>query len=280
VDDGSTDGTAEIAKSYGAPVIYVRQEHKGVSSARNRGIGSARGEFIAFIDGDDYWHPQKIKSQIRLLIESKLDWVCCETQPFDSVTRSAVNGLVAPIPNGDILKPLFMNNFIGSATPVVRRSVFDQTGLFNESHDARIGEDWDMWLRIASGHPLGVVYEKLAFQRLHKTSTMSSTSMQEKVKCLTGVIERAAERDMSRLFNLKNKALADVYHNAGVQLFKQNQYKEARAFFFSELKHRPQRFESWIYLLMTLAGPGMFNPIINLTRTSRKRFNHGEHGDH
>ena len=273
VDDGSTDGTADIAKSYATPVIYIRQEHGGVSSARNRGIGSAKGEFIAFIDGDDYWHPQKIEAQIKLLIEDKLDWVSCETQPFDSITRSAVNGLVAPIPNGDILKPLFMNNFIGSATPVVRRSIFDQTGLFNESHDARIGEDWDLWLRIASGHPLGVVYEKLAFQRLHNTSTMSSTSMQEKVNCLTGVIERAVERDMSRLINLKSKTLAGIYHNAGVQLFKQNQYKEARAFFLSDLKHRPQRIESWIYLLMTLAGPGMFRPIINLKRFLEKQLN-------
>jgi len=200
------------------------------------------------------------------LKENNLSWVSCETQPFDSDTRSFVDGLVSPMQEGDVLKALFMNNFIGSATPLVRRSVFTQVGLFNEAHGARIGEDWDMWLRIASIYPLGIVYEKLAFQRLHHSSTFSSTSMEEKVKCLAGVIERAVERDAPRLASLKAKALADVYYSAGVQSFKQGGYPQARDYFLCELKYRPLKIESRIYWLMTKLGPIFSHLLINVKR--------------
>ncbi|MBV5323517.1 glycosyltransferase family 2 protein, partial [bacterium] len=128
VDDGSTDNTAGIVRSYPEPVKYVYQEHHGVSSARNMGIRMAKGDFVAFIDSDDYWHPAKVERQIDLLIENKLEWVSCETQPFDSVTRQYIEGLTSPMQEGDVLKPLLMNDFIGSATPIVRRNVFDRVG--------------------------------------------------------------------------------------------------------------------------------------------------------
>ena len=266
VDDGSTDDTAEIARSYGGLVIYMRQDHRGVSAARNLGIAAAKGNFIAFIDGDDYWHPHKIEAQLKLLKENDLAWVSCEIQPFNSDTGMLVDGLALPMRDGDILKALFLNNFIGSATPLVRRGVFEQAGLFNEAHEARIGEDWDMWLRIASIYPLGVVYERFAFLRLHGSSAMSSTSMEEKVRCLVGVIERAAARDASRLCPLKGEALAGIYYNAGVQSFKQGQYPQARNYFLCELKYRPLKIESWTYWIMTKLGPGFSNLLINIKR--------------
>jgi glycosyltransferase involved in cell wall biosynthesis len=271
VDDGSIDETAKIVQTYGGPVVYLYQEHCGVSAARNRAIAAAHGDCIAFIDGDDYWHPNKIEAQIKLLNQDGLAWVSCETQPFDSNTRQHVNGLTLPMRDGAVLEALLMNNFIGSATPIVRRSVFEHVGYFNEAYEARIGEDWDMWLRIAAFYPLGVVYGKLAFQRLHSESTMSSTTMKEKVRSLIGVVERVVNQDPERLSPLKHRALANVYYNAGVQLIKLGQYKDARGYFFSELKYRPLKIESWIYLLMSIMGPGLSKPFINLKQLLRKR---------
>lgn len=271
VDDGSTDETANIIRGYGAPVVYINQQHKGVSAARNRGIMTAKGNLIAFIDGDDYWHPRKLESQIRLFEQQKdLQWVSCETQPFDSATGAFIDGLTPSMWNGDILTALFLNNFIGSATPLIRRNVFDQVGLFNEAHEARIGEDWDMWLKIASIHPLGVAYEKLAFLRLHGASAMSTTSISEKVECLVGVIERAVERDFARLTRLRGKALAGVYYNAGLQSFRQEHYLQAQNYFLRALKYRPFNIESWAYWLITKLGPGFSNQIIALKRRPKE----------
>lgn len=272
VDDGSTDNIVDILRWYHEPVKYVYQGHRGVSSARNSGIRMAKGDFVAFIDADDFWHPGKIKAQLELLFEQELMWVSCETQPFDSNTQQAVKDLTLPMQDGDVLESLLMNNFIGSATPMIRRSVFDRAGYFNEAYEARIGEDWDMWLRIASYYPLGVVREKLAFQRLHSGSTMSSTSMKEKVLCLVGVIERAVDREPRRLNPLKHNALANIYYRAGVQLMKENQYGQAREYFFLELQCRPLKIESWIYLFMSMAGPGVSKMLIIIKRLLWKRF--------
>ena len=64
IDDGSTDASADIAESFGVPVRVIRQENQGESVARNRGIDEARGEWIAFLDADDVWHPAKLQKQL------------------------------------------------------------------------------------------------------------------------------------------------------------------------------------------------------------------------
>jgi glycosyltransferase involved in cell wall biosynthesis len=69
VDDGSTDGTATVAASYGQRVRYLCQTNQGKAAARNRGFGAAQSEFIAFIDADDLWHPEKLTRQITRLHE-------------------------------------------------------------------------------------------------------------------------------------------------------------------------------------------------------------------
>ena len=266
IDDGSTDDTAKIVGSYGPPVSYVYVVHAGVSAARNLGIRMAEGNYVAFVDADDYWDSSKIEAQMRLLVSHGLAWASCLTRPFDDQTGKKISGPVPLMPDGDILEALLLNNFIGSATPLIRKSVFDQVGCFDESYGARIGEDWDMWLRIASHYPLGVVQTELAFQRLHPESTMSRASMRERTYCLCGVVERAVTRDWQRLGPLRNRALANIYYRAGVQLMKRNEYREAQVYFLRELGYFPPRMESLVYLFLSLLGPNLSGPLIAVKR--------------
>lgn len=271
VDDGSTDDTAEIVSSYGENVKYVYQGNSGQPMARNLGIRKCKGSFIAFVDADDYWHSQKLEKQIDLIRSQGWAWVVSDSEWINGKgEKMKMPG--PPMQEGDVLEALLMGNFIISATPIIRRDVFDQVGFFNQDPSARIGEDWDMWLRIAARYPLGIVSEKLTFVRVHPASMMSVTSVNEKVQGLEGVVIRAVDREPDRLKHLKHNALANIYYRAGVQLVKQNQYKDAREYFFREIQYRPLKIESWIYLFMSMAGPGVSKTLIIIKRLLWKRF--------
>src|SRR5688500_9583140 len=68
VDDGSTDGTADILKPFGSRIRYIYQPNRGLSAARNTGIRAARGEWVAFLDADDLWHPSKTETQLSAVV--------------------------------------------------------------------------------------------------------------------------------------------------------------------------------------------------------------------
>ncbi len=273
VDDGSTDDTARIVKSFDNPVKYLYQEHAGQPSSRNRGIRASAGKFIAFVDADDYWHPRKLELQMKLLRSQGLAWTICDVDWFDSNSGNIVDQPAASLKEGDILEALFLHNFIVSATPVVERNVFEQVGWFNETPEARIGEDWDMWLRIAAQFPVGCVHQKLAHLRLHSGSLLASTSIDERVRGLEGVVERAAARESHRLAPLKGKALGNIYYAAGVQLTRQARYAEAKDYFLRDLRIRPANARSLAYLLLIFAGPAVSALILAANRLIRASAN-------
>lgn len=255
VDDGSSDDTAAVIRSYGQRVRALHLAHSGQPASRNAGVRTAIGEFIAFCDADDIWNPRKLESQIGLAMNRNLAWVICDAGWMrQDGTPAQIK--MPPLCEGDVLKPLFMGNFIKSATPLVRKEVFAQVGEFNEAATARIGEDWDMWLRIAARYPLGVVYENLATIRLHDDSMLASSTSNERVHGLAGVIERAAIREPARLGPLRKAALAAIWHQAGVSSYRARQLEEGDGYFRKELQLRPWQVEARMYRLLCRLGPG------------------------
>lgn len=158
VDDGSTDDTAEIAKSYGDRIRYIHQENAGPSTARNNGIKNARGEFVAFLDSDDTWFPEKISRQVELFearpelgvvfTDARVSYHGNQTDRTWVQIMSSYDTLVSM--NGELPTPwkLILNeNFIPTCMAMVRRDCFDRYGMFDET--LRFGEDWDLWLKFA-----------------------------------------------------------------------------------------------------------------------------------
>lgn len=175
VDDGSTDTTgAAIRDLYGTDprVRYVWQKNAERAVARNTGIKIARGDWIAFLDSDDLYLPGKLEQQARLFV-ARPELVMVHT----GWGQLYPDGTTVPMMLGDderraadILGGLATINFIGSATPLVRRNLVDRIGGFNK--DRRICfEDWELWTRIAALGPVGYVPEVLALHRLHKGNT-------------------------------------------------------------------------------------------------------------
>ena len=151
VDDGSTDGTAAVLASYGSAIRVITQSNGGMSSARNAGIRAASGEFIAFLDSDDWWLPGKLGLQIELMrSRPELGFCSCAARVEDTDGR-LLNLWQCTQWQGSFLAHLFQNgaNVPGSCSAVLaRRSLVDSVGAFDET--LRGVEDPDLWIRLAA----------------------------------------------------------------------------------------------------------------------------------
>jgi glycosyltransferase involved in cell wall biosynthesis len=151
VNDGSTDETAAVLRSYGSAIRVLEQPNRGMSAARNAGIRAAVGRYVAFLDADDWWLPEKVARQVALL-ESRPEVGFCST------AARVVDGdgkLLAlwgcPGTSGDVLETLFAQHAAvagGCSAVVVRREPLERTGGFDES--LRGFEDPDLWIRLAA----------------------------------------------------------------------------------------------------------------------------------
>jgi glycosyltransferase involved in cell wall biosynthesis len=163
VDDGSTDDTeARVRDAYGERVRYLRQDNAGVSAARNRGLREARGAYIAFLDSDDLWKPDKTRLQLQFL-EQRADYgmVLCDVErvtddgsPIDVLHRRTV----LPV-DGRIVSHVLRSPALVPASAMIRREVYETVGGFDES--LRTAEDLDFHLRVALDWPIGVVEQPL-----------------------------------------------------------------------------------------------------------------------
>jgi glycosyltransferase involved in cell wall biosynthesis len=254
VDDGSSDDTAAIVQSYNGRVRLLQQEHRGVSAARNLGIRQAQGDYVAFLDSDDLWLPEKLERQSACILEKQVAWVSCGADFFDTNSGKIFYEYRKKLYEGDILEKEFVYTFIRSPTPLVKRTVFEDVGYFNEEYEARIGEDKDMWLRIAARYPLGVVDEVLALKREHPASTMNVISWEELLSIQLRGVDRAVARQPERLNPLKNRLLAKIYLNHGATLIKRCEYDQARPLISQALRLNPYNINTWAYWLALHSG--------------------------
>ena len=181
VDDSSVDGCAEIADDYGPPVRVIRQQNQGPAAARNRAAREAKGEYLAFLDGDDLWLPGKLKDQMTHLLAHRdigivyggfCRWYADKNGTYPSVlsvhTVENSDGLDLKL-SGWIYHHLLIDNYIHIITAIVSRSLFEILGGFDES--LRIGEDYDFWLRatqLVQAHKLA---RDVALYRVNPAST-------------------------------------------------------------------------------------------------------------
>lgn len=184
VDDGSIDGTAEQLAKYGSAVHVIRQKNSGPSAARNAGIRASRGEIIAFLDSDDYWVPNKIERQARLLGKAMLfgvDCCICNAQMNYaggfSTTSFRIAELGSPISEGlwhnptEVLLTRFL--FFNQAVAVTRKCL-NQVGLFNENY--RLLEDYDLALRLSVARRWAFIQDPLVVWHGGATNSLSGNA--------------------------------------------------------------------------------------------------------
>lgn len=166
VDDGSTDATGEVVREFvrrnaqaRGRLRYVRQANAGPSRARNHGVERSRGDWIAFLDADDYWYAHKLQAQQQHIRAFPGAAACFSGVDVENVDGQRYRRL--PPADGPVgWEQMVLGNLVPSPTPLICREVFDAVRGFDEQR--RFTEDWDFWLRVTEVAPLVAQREALA----------------------------------------------------------------------------------------------------------------------
>jgi glycosyltransferase involved in cell wall biosynthesis len=180
VDDGSEDNTAEILNNFSNKIRIIRQPNKGVSAARNLGIKSSSGQFIALLDSDDLWLPEKLNQQISFF-RNNPDAMICQTQEIWIRNGKRVNPCKYHKKlSGMIFEPSLSLCLVSPSAVMFKRELLEMVGLFDESLYAC--EDYDLWLRVSLAFPIYLIDEALIIKRGGHSDQLSRHSMLDKYR--------------------------------------------------------------------------------------------------
>lgn len=172
-DDGSTDDTEEVVRAIGdSRIRWVAGAHAGCPAVpRNRGITASRGEWIAFLDSDDVWLPEKLEVQLAVVQKTGASAVC--TNAFRDTGGGEVDGALISWSRDKLsFSDLVRDNKVVCSSMLVRRSLLDETSGFPERSALRIGEDFSLWLRVARLAPIAYIDEPLILYKDEPTTSV------------------------------------------------------------------------------------------------------------
>ncbi len=189
VDDGSTDNTSEILKEFESDIRVIRQTNRGVSAARNRGILASVGRWIAFLDSDDLWLPEKLSRQVDFFT-THADAMICQTEEQWIRNGVRVNPRVRHHKfSGLIFERSLELCLVSPSAVMIRKDLFDVVGLFDKSLPAC--EDYDLWLRVSCRFPVYLIDTPLIIKRGGHADQLSRAPGLDKyrIQSLHNVIE-------------------------------------------------------------------------------------------
>lgn len=239
VNDGSIDETRDVVFSYNhARITYIYQENQGLSSARNTGIKASNGYYLALLDSDDLFLPNKIENQLSLMDNHPTINIVLSGWNFVDESGSIIRGIRPweKYPNLDLESWLIGIPFVPTGA-LFRRNCFDSIGLFDETLTG--SEDWDLFIRLASTNNL-MAWTKgiLCNYRIHSSNmTRDPDRISQKIR----VLDNFFNSTFSNQVDDEIKVLA--YSNAYLQItniaYKANDFERAKYFFSEALISNP-----------------------------------------
>jgi glycosyltransferase involved in cell wall biosynthesis len=257
VDDGSTDNTRDILFSFGNHIKCIRQDNKGPSTARNVGINASKGEYVAFLDSDDYFMKSNLETKISFLQSNPQigwvysDWAYVDDEDNDIEKGSSKFRYSEKKLNGNIFEELLKSrNFISPCTVVVRKSILEDIGHFDPLIPSQ--EEYDLWLRISLKYPVYYVDKVLVAVTLHPASlSKNSTKWAQGNSIIADKLKDLIPHDFQGRQRLLNKIIADKHTFLGRDFFQRGQFRKAIHEYWNSIKHLPS--QKRVYWLMLAA---------------------------
>jgi len=249
VDGCSTDNTEEVVKSFdNGRVNYIKQSaNRGISDARNAGIRLSKGDYIAFLDDDDEWLPNKLEMQVDLLDRLPDDYgvvYCgCRTEQDGKTVAEYL-----PTYRGDVFNQMLRRSFIGTSTILIRASCFEVSGIFDENLPTC--EDWDLWIRLAKKYKFDYISDILVVYHIHGDQVTFN-----QLKFIIGV--RGVLHKYHEDFSRNQNTLSEQYRYLGVLYYLTGDRAEGTRFMFRSMKLNPIQ-NGIVHVLAALITPNIY----------------------
>jgi len=267
VDDGSTDDTEKLVKSFNSEKIrYIRHgENKGPSAARNTGIQSAKGDYIAFQDSDDEWMPEKLEKQIRAFETASPAVGIVYTGRYRIINNKKEYLPLAGVTpkDGDVFSSLLKVCFVCTPVALVKRDCFERAGMFDERFPPF--EDWELFLRMSRYYQFKYINEPLVIKYCQPDSISENQSA--RIKALKQMLETYFE-DIKQDKTL----LARYYFRLGNFLCSYGKLSKGRGYFIKSVKTHPLDIRVPSAFLVSLLGRSIYNIVAESYRQIMKPF--------
>jgi len=273
IDNGSTDNTKEVVNSFGDQRIrYFYQENSGSPvSPRNRGIRNAIGKYIAFLDSDDLWLPEKIEKQVAFLENNPSVPIVYSDSYIINERGDIVNkcsALSKPY-GGNIFKRLLQKNFMPNLTVVLKRDVALNYGCLDEQY--KISHDIDLYLKISNDYKVGYLDEPLAKVRFHRDSMIADRSLMRRETI--DVVKKWRYNNAIRIPDLYFRKILSYYScMEAFDLLNSNQLAQARQGFKKAFQYFPFNTGYGLLYSLSLVNSSLMKNVYNRLNKWRIRF--------
>lgn len=255
VDDCSSDNTGEVISELSSTdgrIKYIRQpKNMGPGASRNAGLKNASGEYIAFLDDDDEWLPEKLRLQVECLDQCALDVgaVYCGRLDVDSKTGKVLRVFPCAKEKGNIFKLLLKSNFLTLSSILLRSKCFEQIGVFDE--DIPVGEDYDIWIRISQYFRFEYIDQPLVKYGIHSGSI--SKNLKKQISGQEAMLRKYHHLFLENLLDYSRR-----YYALGIFYCLDGNTKRGRTFVLSAIKMYPWNLKPYVAFCATLLGSLVF----------------------
>lgn len=252
IDDASKDHTEEVVGRFLKKRVkfYQHESQKGGGAARNTGLRHAIGEYIAFLDDDDEWYPEKLEMQVQLLEKSstEIGGIYTGHHKIDSVSGEILK-VGKPQKRGNLYPEIFKANWLGTTSSLLlKRECFEKVGEFDESLQSF--QDYDMWIRMAKFFHFDFILQPLVKYYVHDVKIWNNLDALE--KGLARMLEKNGKESIFK------RQMSLEYLTLGVRYFHNKDYAKGKRAFIQAITLNPFQIDSYLNLGLGMVGENRF----------------------
>jgi glycosyltransferase involved in cell wall biosynthesis len=274
VDDGSTDNTEEVInelQKQHEEIKYFSQDNAGAAVARNHGIRKADGNYIAFLDSDDQWLPEKLETQLELFRESDqvnigfvgANKIICKCDSDDQVVskkdfyKNRFSKEEQPFTLEDFLS---LKNPVSPSTALISTKALEDVGLFDPECPPH--EDYELWIRLREQYNFETTWTPLAKYRDWEEGISKTTTSGKKASVKTYIMNKH-----SKLYRRYPKARSVILRKIGTEHMLTGNHGKAIAHFYKSIKCKPLHFRNYLNLVVALFGRSTYQFLLRMQKT-------------